>query len=102
MFSICASFPILLSSFRVVPAPAPRSAVPLLDPVPPPAPAAQRGEVRSNGPKAGPLGPDGRRSGARPEGGAARHEAAEEGRGQAEVREAPPASTNPSNITRLR
>lgn len=54
-------------------------------PARPPAPAAQRGEVRSNGPAAGPVGPDGRRGGACPEGGAARHEAAKEGRGQAEV-----------------
>lgn len=92
LFAINAWFPILLPSFRVVPASAPRPAATDPQTLPPPGPAPQRGEVRSNGPEAGPVGPDGRRGGARPEGGAARHEAAQEGGGQAEVREAPAAA----------
>lgn len=49
--------------------------------LPLPRPASQRGETRSYGSEAGPVGPDRRWGGARPEGGAAGHEAAQEGRG---------------------
>lgn len=52
----------------------------------PAAAAAQCDEARNNGPEAGLVGPDRRRGGAHLKSRPARHEAAEEGRGEAEVR----------------
>lgn len=49
-------------------------------------------KARDDGPEAGPVGPDGRRGGARLEGRPAGHEAAKEGRGEAEVRAVSPLS----------
>lgn len=47
--------------------------------------AARCGEAGNNGSETGPVGPDGRRGGARLESGPAGHEATEEGGGEAEV-----------------
>ncbi len=60
------------------------------------------GEARNDGPEAGPVGPDGRRGGARLESGAAGHEAAKERGGEAEVRWNSPASAFSSIFTHLR
>ena len=48
--------------------------------------AAHCGEAKSDGPETGPVGPDGRRGGARAESGPTGHEAAKERGGEAEVR----------------